>query len=238
MKQESVADFLVRVVLDEAFRELALANPKSAFSGYDLTQEQKDILCKRDHRLLRLLGDVFSQDRLCPDPPSGTKPAMEPPPVFPSLPEVTLLLCLAPQTVETPGSPANVSYAASLHPWPGADNTGTKAEKAKQSQRTGKAAPEELEWIIRIAPKVIGTEETGVTVAYSASMHPLTSEIEPKHGKLAEPARAPTGSPWNHHVGSAAAKSAAQAVKAAAPMERYGKLLELARALQVGDQGA
>jgi hypothetical protein len=234
MKQGSVADFLIRVVLDETFRELALANPTSAFAGYDLTEEQKDILCKRDHRLLRLLGDVFSQgpERSGHAPESG--PADQPPPAYPSLPEVTLLLRLAPQTVETPGSPATVSYAASLHPWSGESD----ADNPKETETTGEAGPEELEWIIRIAPKVIGSEEAGLTVAYSAAMHPLPRDGDRDHAEAAEPARAPSASPWYHHVESAAAKRAAQAVMAAGPKERYGKLLELAHALQTGDQGA
>ena len=41
--------------------------------------------------------------------------------------------------------------------------------------------------------------------------------------------------PWNHHVESSAAKTAARAVQAAEPDRRYEKLLELVDALQTGD---
>jgi hypothetical protein len=151
---------------------------------------------------------------------------------------VNLLLRLAPQTTETPDSATGVSYAASLHPWPGEENSESEADQAKQTESIDDAAPEALEWIIRIAPKVIGSEEAGLTVAYSASMHPLPRDVDGNRPQPPEPVRAPTGSPWNHHVESAAAKTAAQAVKTASAKERYAKLLELAHALQTGDQGA
>jgi len=42
MKRGSAADLLIRAVLAEAFRELALANPERAFEGFDLSEEEEE----------------------------------------------------------------------------------------------------------------------------------------------------------------------------------------------------
>ncbi|MCP4249640.1 MAG: hypothetical protein GY778_21580, partial [bacterium] len=47
MKGKSTADFLIRVVLDDAFRELALDDPQRAFEGYDLSPAQRELLSSR-----------------------------------------------------------------------------------------------------------------------------------------------------------------------------------------------
>lgn len=58
MNEGSLADFLKRAVLDRKFRELARREPGAAFHGYELTDEQKDILVHGDERMLALLGQV------------------------------------------------------------------------------------------------------------------------------------------------------------------------------------
>jgi hypothetical protein len=237
MKQGSLADFLVRTVLDEAFRELALTDPERAFQGFDLSHEQKEILRRRDHRLLGLLGDAVAPTETCPEPPVKQKHGEPVAAAAPSLPEVKLLLRLVPQVTQSRDSDPNISYAASLHPYPGEIEQTTDPDTTEQPQQAAGCALDELRWIIRFVPTILGSGDAGTTVAYAASIHPWTSETDPIGSQIGEPGPALASPPWNHHVASSAAKDAARAVQAAAPSRRYEKLLELVHALQTGDHG-
>ena len=48
MSQQAVQNLIGRAVMDEAFRELLFGDPDSAFEGYDLTEEEKEILRNLD----------------------------------------------------------------------------------------------------------------------------------------------------------------------------------------------
>ena len=89
---------------------------------------------------------------------------------------------------------------------------------------------------------MLAAEETGMKVAYSATIDSLHAAAhDPNHPRSA-PAPSSTYSPWNHHVDSPAAIEAVKAVRriqcdrgAESP---YEKLLDLAHALQTGsDRG-
>ena len=237
MKRGSAADFLVRTVLDEEFRELALANPQRAFEGYELSEEEKDILRSRDHRLLGLLGEAVAH-KGAPAEHQLQKEHTDPTaPTLPSLPEVKLLLRLAPHVPQSPGSETNVSYAASLHSWPCEEELETDPDSDEQATGQPGAAVGEVRWIVRITPNVVESQEAGLTVAYTASIHPLMADPNQVHPSVREPTQELASPPWNHHVESTAAKTAARAALAADRGERYGKLLELVHALQTGDNG-
>ena len=216
----SAADFLIRTVLDDAFRDLAMADPRRAFEGYDLSLEEQDILSSRDERLLGLLGQAAGNTGPQVTPPVKASPEDTPPAAAPVLPDVVLLLCLEPQTAQLPDSTAKVVYAASLHPWSG--------------DVSSPPVDAELTWLVRITPTVIEAQQAGLKVAYAASIQPFTGgageHVQPSSG----PASAPAMTPWRHNLESPAAKAAAQAVLASEAPNRYQKLLELIRALQTG----
>ncbi len=221
MAGKSVADFLVRTALDDAFCELALTDPERAFEGYDLSEQERDILIRRDERLLGLLGGAVGHGHAAAeDSPQRESQEADAAP-SPELPEVKLLLRLAPQVAQTPGAGANVAYAASLHTWP--------ADRDARADQPSSGAPPEIEWLVRFTPTVVASGEEGLTVAYSAAIEPLDAVSDkPKPPAAANP-------PWNHHVDSAAAKAAARAVRASDAGGRYEKLLGLIHALQEGD---
>jgi hypothetical protein len=238
MARRSVADFLIRVVLDEAFRELAMADPSRAFEGYDLSEEEQDILRSRDARLLGLLGTAVPHAKASVEHPPEEVPSKAPASSFPTLPEVKLLLRLEPQATQAPDSASQVAYAASLHPWPGDyQPTGAGAEGGEHSAPHDDAKPPPMAWIVRITPTVVDSQETGLTVAYSASIHPFVPGMDERQLWDQGPAQPAASSPWNHHLESSAAKAAARAVREADAGQRYQKLLELIQALQTGDQG-
>lgn len=224
MTRGSAADFLIRVVLDEAFRELAMADPQRAFEGYNLSDSERGILSGRDERLLELLGRAVAPGRASDahrEARDSSKAAARP---LPTLPEVKLVLRLAPHTPQPAEATPQAAYEASLQPWLAEHATGQCG-----------AAPAGLAWLVRITPTVVDSQEAGLTVAYSASIHPLAAGAGDSGPLNQQPARAPASPPWNHHIESSAAKEAALAVRASDARGRYEKLLDLIHALQTGD---
>jgi hypothetical protein len=225
---KSATDFLIRTVLDETFRELALNDPHSALEEYDLTDRQREIILARDSRLLELLGQAVDQREPVADPlPAGFTGTHTPQP--PDLPEVKLLLRLTPFVAPDAETNAKLSYEASLRPWP--DQADPESAPA-----TDGATPA-VSWMIRIAPTVVAAQETGTEVSYSASITPLATQQSETQPPTADAAAQPGTPPWYHHTESAAARAAARNVRQCDPTQRFGKLLELIRTLQIGDQG-
>ncbi|HUU84898.1 MAG TPA: hypothetical protein VM243_15470 [Phycisphaerae bacterium] len=236
MTRKAAADFLIRTVLDEAFRELATTDPQRAFEGYDLSEEEQSILRGRDDRLLGLLGQAVARPEAVGEQAAKQEPPQPHGTPLPTLPEVKLLLRLAPHAVQQPDSLSEVAYAASLHPWPGdQEPKGAATDGANQSEGENTAAQSEIAWVIRISPTVVEAQEAGLKVSYVASIHPLAAGEEEEQPSAQAPVRTLTNAPWNHHTESSAAKAAANAVLAGDPSERYQKLLDLIQAVQTGD---
>lgn len=237
MAQRSAADFLIRTVLDETFRELALADPKRAFEGYALTEEQQEILRSRDARLLGLLGGAASQGETLAEhaPKEGISKTADAP--LPGLPQVKLLLRLVPQATQTPDSASRVAYAASLHSWPRDEESPTiGAESGGQTAGDAADLTPRIEWVVCITPTVVDSQESGLKVAYAASIQPLAVGTNAPQPSIRKPSQALGSPPWNHQVESSAARAAARAVRASEANGRYEKLLELIHALQTGDE--
>ncbi|MBN2562713.1 MAG: hypothetical protein JXQ75_17445 [Phycisphaerae bacterium] len=237
MTRGAVTDFLIRAVLDEPFRELALADPQRAFVGYDLSEEEQEILRSRDGRLLGLLGKAVAYAKALVEHPAKGDLSEATESSLPSLPEVNLLLRLDPRATQRPGSALDVAYAATLAPWPGGDHERktTDAENGEQTEQHSNDTPPKIAWIIRITPTVVDSLETGLKVAYHASIRPFAVGADGKQPSAKGPTQASATSPWRHDVESSAAKAAAQAVRASDAGRRYEKLLELIRVLQAGD---
>ncbi len=213
MKSGTAADFLIRAVLDEAFRDLAIADPERAFEGYDLNSDQRESLRRRDGRVLGLLGEVV------PPPAEHERTSSAEP--LPKLPEVKLLLRLTPQSAQLPDSTSKVTYAATLSAWPG-----------DQEAKVATGEPSDVAWVIRIKPTVLERRDEGLNVAYAAAIQPLAVDLAGSSLTAQEKG----ASPWNHQVESDAAKMAAQAVLASGADGRYARLLDLVHALQPGNE--
>lgn len=52
--------YLERVVLDEAFRDLARSDPDASFAGFALSEADRDVLRRQDEAVLGLLGRVLA----------------------------------------------------------------------------------------------------------------------------------------------------------------------------------
>ncbi len=237
MARGSAAEYLIRTVLDEEFRELASTDPRRAFEGYELSDEEQEILCARDARLLGLLGQAFAQAKTVVEPPAAEVRSDASEQQLTSLAAVKLLLRLAPQGKQEPDSTSAVAYAATLEPWPGDDQLqAAEATSAAEAGQAGQSPPPEVAWIIRIQPTVLESQAAGLKVAYSASILPLTGSTENASSPTPDAGPTSAASPWHHHTESAAAQAAAGAVRASDAEGRYEKLLDLIHALQTGDE--
>lgn len=236
MTQRSAADYLMRAVLDDAFRELTLADPDRAMADYDLSEDEKSILRSRDDRLLGLLGGSMAAENANAEHPASTEITDSRTPSRPTLPAVELLLRLTPHTEPSTDSAQQVSYAASLHPWPLPTTVERdEGEPSTDSESSPNGASSEMTWLLRLTPTVIQSEEAGLRVSYSAAMHPidLTAAQAPVASRESVP---PTlRSPWKHDVESSAVKTAAHEVLASPKDKRYDKLLALIDVMQSGD---
>ena len=126
MSDTSLEAYLVRVALDPEFRAVAIADPDRSFAGYELSDDEAASLRRRDNSVLELVGrvvrDQMGLDSLRPtarpDPPSAPAPEPEParvaPPAGVALPEIGVMIRLAPYAEGTAGVDLQVSYAASL----------------------------------------------------------------------------------------------------------------------------
>lgn len=90
MTPAPLAEFLIRAVLDDAFRELALSEPERAFEGYDLSEEEREILGARDGRLLGRLGGTVARGEAIGRPPVREPPTEPVETALPRLPEVQM----------------------------------------------------------------------------------------------------------------------------------------------------
>ncbi|MBT3222409.1 MAG: hypothetical protein HN348_25330 [Proteobacteria bacterium] len=135
MEQSEIRKFLVRVLLDDGFRQLLANTPEEAFAEYTLTGEQKEILRRQDEAMLALIGAAVHETQTneaapipIPAQPSqkeepAARPAPQPSlPPPPDLPEVSFGIRIVPQTRYAPDGSLHVTYAASIHTiQPGAD---------------------------------------------------------------------------------------------------------------------
>lgn len=136
-------------------------------------------------------------------PREAPPPAPDPVQVEPSY----LMIRLVPQAWQDEAGQLQLAYQASVHPWP------------------SETPPGAVSFLMRVAPRAVHAGGGQVRLTYSASIQPAPRGEAP-------PAAPPSeDSPWGHRVDDAAARAAAEAVKAAPPEERYDRLLDLISAI-------
>jgi hypothetical protein len=108
--------WLSRVVLDDAFRALAEADPDASFAGYALDDHAKDLLRRRDPRVLDLLGAAIRVEVDAAEP-RGEPPALDLGTRIP-FPEIAVVLRIVPQVTQLADGSLQVRYAAAIAPLP------------------------------------------------------------------------------------------------------------------------
>ncbi len=230
MKPTEVARYLRRAALDREFRALAKADPDASFEGYALSGTEKEILRRGDQEMLRLLADAVRDAVDTEETRTGERPVAEaPPPVTTHvLPPVDLLLQLVAVPSRDGAGTLRLTHVASLHAAPA---PGTSLPPPPAEAPEGATAP--VHFRIRIAPHAASLPDGRMAVTYAPS---IVAEGAEETGSGGATGTA-TATPWGHRVESEAARSAADAVKKAAPAERYERLLDLIAALKGEGEG-
>ena len=125
MTTSAVARYLERAALDADFADLCRRSPDESFAGFDLDDDERDMLRRRDPDLLTLIGRVLTESGVTARPAAdevtvGDDAAaaageqMQPPETV-SLPEIALVVRVQPQATRR-GAGWDVTYTAALQP--------------------------------------------------------------------------------------------------------------------------
>ena len=115
---------LIESALDPEMCRRLIESPEEAFQGFDLTDEEKDLLRRPDHRLLRLLGIALAEEAESSPGPKASTCVTQPHAIAEvrSLPDLSLLLTLVPCAQYENGQLHTFAYAVWVSPLPpGAD---------------------------------------------------------------------------------------------------------------------
>jgi hypothetical protein len=224
---------LIASALDADLRRRLLESPDETFRDFDLTEVEKDLLRRPDHRLLPLLGAALAHqtDSRAPEPKASTA-VPQPHAVVRArtLPDISLALTLVPCAQYENGRLNTIAYAVWVNPLP------QGADPASLPPPQGAVLPGQplapLHAVIQVS--AVQTEDAagGPQVALSASLRQSANVAAPPPP---EAAGRPGASPFGSDLASDAARAAVAAVRSAPIGQRYGRLIDLMHALRGGE---
>lgn len=222
MSLEGVARYLARTALEPALRDLALRDTEASFAGFDLSDEEREVLRRRDHEMHRLIADVLRATQgasTVPEevPQGGQHPL---PVTGRSLPAIEMWLQIVPVPRADATGASRLAHEVTLLQAP--------ATHASAAPSPGNAPPG-VRFRITVAPHATDAPG-GSTLTYAATIAPLPSTAP--DGPAKDTAGTPPASTDDAHAHHADARRAAGAVLAAAPGDRYARLLDLIRVLE------
>lgn len=225
---------LIASALDAELRRRLLEAPEEAFQGFDLTEEEKDLLRHPDHRLLRLLGAALAYERgsSLPGPPPATA-APQPHAVVeaPTAPDLSLVLTLVPCAQYENGRLDKISYAVWVNPLP------PNADPASLPPPLGAVFPGQpltpLHAVIQVSPLPMQDAAGELLIGLSAVFRQSSNITAPPPP---ESAGRPDGSLFGNQFGNQLrgeeVQTAIAAVRSAPTGERYHRLLDLLHTLR------
>jgi len=228
-----IHQLLIASALDADLRRRLLESPDEVFQEFDLTEEEKDLLRRPDHRLLPLLGAALAHqsEPSAPLPPASTgRPQPHAVIQAHTLPDISLALTLVPCAQYSEGRLSTFAYAVWVNPLP----EGT--DPASLPPPPGAAFPGQplapLHTVIRVSAVQLedaaGNPQVGLTAGLRQSSN-ITGPPPP------EAAGQPGGSPFGSDLRSAEAQAAVAAVRSASSESRYHRLIDLMRVLRGGE---
>jgi hypothetical protein len=117
-----IDQLLIATAIDAELRRQLEESPEEAFQGFDLKEEEKDLLRHPDHRLLRLLGAALARERESSafQAQGDSEVSQQPHAVIEgaTLPEVSLVLTLVPCAKYEDGRLDKINYAVWVKPLP------------------------------------------------------------------------------------------------------------------------
>jgi len=225
-----IGQLLIQSALEPDLCRRLLESPDQMFQDFDLTEEEKDVLRKPDHRLLPLLGAALSGQ-------SATGPSQEEPtgpqPILPviearTLPAQLLALTVVPCVLRASEQQKGIAYAVWVSP------LAEGADPASLPPPAGAVLPgpplAPLYAVIQLSA-VQSLDATGnLQVGLWASFRQSSNVIPPP-----PPETAGNSEALGSRADSAPVADAAAAVRHATGSERYDRLVDLLRVVRAGD---
>jgi hypothetical protein len=233
-----VSQLLIASAMDAELCRRLLESPEEVFLDFDLTEPEKDLLRRPDHRMLHLFGVALAQQRELSsseahsDVQQVSAAAPQPHAVVEArtLPGMSLALTLVPCAQYENGQFARFAYAVWVNP------LAEGADPAALPMPQGSALPGEpltpLHAVIQVSAVQLPDRDGKPQVGLSASLRESSNVAAPPPP---ESAGRPGTPPFGSALGSAEVQAAVAAVREASGEDRYGRLIELIHALRGGD---
>jgi hypothetical protein len=232
MAKPKIDDLLIESAIRPELCQRLLESPEEVFENFDLTESEKEILRRPDHRLLPLFGEVLARHRESPEEEEVTVSAAPPSSAFESraLPDALIALTVVPCAVRENGQFKGISYAVWVNPLPVGTNPASLPPPAGAVFPGQPLAP--LYAVIQISALQLKDAAENLQVGLWGSFRQSTNVIA-----LPPPESAgnPAASPFQSSVDSAPVQAAAAAVRSAPREEKYHRLVDLLRVLRQGD---
>ncbi len=224
---------LIASALDADLRRRLLESPEEAFQDFDLSEEEKELLRRPDHRLLRLLGAALAHETEFRGPePKAFSAATQPHAVVRArtLPDISLALTLVPCAQYKNGRLNTIAYAVWVNPLP------QGADPASLPPPQGAALPGQplapLHAVIQVCAVQTEVAAGGPQVNLSASRRQSSNDAAaPPPETAGRPAATPVGS----DLRSDAVRAPEAAVRSAPSGQRCGRLIDMMHALGGGE---
>lgn len=220
-----IDQLLIQSALDAELRRRLRESPDEVFQEFDLTEEERDVLRRPDHRLLPLLGAALTRQARPSDPdraPEVSSEGAAPHAVIQArtLSDLSLALAVVPCVRAEDGQATGISYAVWVNPLAEGVDPSSLPPPSGASLPGQPLAP--LHVVLKISAIQLPDAGGWPQVGLSASLRQSSNIAGPP---LPGSAGAPESAPQSDAV-----RAAVAAVRAALPEERYGKLIALIRA--------
>ena len=210
-------------------RQRLLEYPEEIFQEFDLSEEERDLLRRPDHRLLRLLGAALADQGESSGPRPKASTAVPRPHAIVqarTLPDISLVLTLVPCAQYENGRLNTFAYAVWVNPLP------QGADPASLPPPLGVVFPGQpltpLHAVIQVSAlqmqDAAGDPQVGLSASFQQSSN-ITSPPPP------EAAGRPGVSPFGSDLRSGEVQAAVAAVRNASSDQRYDRLIDLMHAL-------
>jgi len=208
-------------------------SPDEVVESFDLTEEEKDILRRPDHRLLPLLGAALARQMQSPGPAEEAPAVAAAPPTAieaRTLPDTLMVLTVVPCALRENGQFKGITYAVWVNPLP------EGADPARLPPPAGAVLPGQplapLYAVIQISAvqsqDAAGNPQLGLWGSFRQSSNVSVPPPPESAGEIA-------ASPFKSPLDSAPVQAAVAAVRKASSGEKYDRLVDLLHVLHTGD---
>jgi hypothetical protein len=231
LPKPGIDQLLIESALQPELRRRLLESPDEVFRDFDLSEEEKEILRRPDHRLLPLLGAALAR-QMESSVPLGEAPSVSPaPPALieaRTLPDTWLALTVVPCAQFEEGH--RISYVVWANPIPEGGDPAALPPPAGVVLPGQPLAP--LYVVIQLSAVQTQDAAGNPQVGLWASLRHSSNVAAPPPP---ETAGDPKASPFGSRLDSPQVQAAVAAVRGASREERYNRLIDLMRVLRSGD---